>query len=102
ECCRRGIVRRSMFRALLVAVAALATPTFAIAGPALPRFARPTIPLQQFVPAPTDEVASGDFNGDGLVDVIITRLDADEGTKHPVTILLNKGNGRFVDATKSI
>src|SRR5215831_11282853 len=83
-----------MFGALALAVAALATP-------AIPHFARATIPLQQIVGAATDEIASGDFNGDGLVDVIITRL-GQEGTVYPVTILLNRGKGRFVDATRTI
>jgi hypothetical protein len=83
-----------MVRALLVAVAALL-------APAIPHFARPTTPLREFVPAAADEIASGDFNGDGLVDVIITRLGR-EGTTYPVTILINKGKGRFVDATRTI
>jgi hypothetical protein len=100
-----------MLRVLILAVACIAAAAFLVVGPAsprsarstmvIPRFARPTIPLQQFPGAATDEIASGDFNGDGLVDVIITRL-GQEGTKYPVTILLNKGKGRFVDATKSI
>jgi hypothetical protein len=90
-----------MLRRFSLAVAVLATPASAHAAPAVPRFARPTTPLAQLVPAATDEIASGDFNGDGLVDVIITRL-GQEGTRYPVTILLNRGNGRFVDATQSI
>jgi hypothetical protein len=68
---------------------------------ATPRFSQPTTPLQQDVPAAADEIASGDFNGDGLIDVIITRLGG-EGATYPVTILINKGDGRFVDATRTI
>jgi hypothetical protein len=68
---------------------------------AIPRFSPPTTPLQQDVPAAADEIASGDFNGDGLVDVIITRL-GEEGTTYPVTVLINRGDGRFADATRTI
>ena len=82
------------------ALLALPAPA-ALAAPAIPHFARPTTPLLQDVAVPADEIASGDFNGDGLVDVIITRL-GQEGTIYPVTILLNKGRGRFVDATRRI
>jgi hypothetical protein len=69
---------------------------------ATPQFAKPAVALRESVPAWADEVASGDFNGDGLVDVIITRLVCDPASTYPVTILLNKGKGKFVDATKSI
>jgi FG-GAP-like repeat len=69
---------------------------------ATPHFAKPTTPLVESVPAWADEVASGDVNGDGLVDVIITRLGSDPAATYPVTIILNRGKGRFVDATKSI
>jgi hypothetical protein len=89
-----------MFRAMSLAIASLAATGF-VAAPVSPRFARPTIPLQLIPGAATDEIASGDFNGDGLLDVIVTRL-RQEGTTYPVTILINKGKGRFVDATKSI
>jgi hypothetical protein len=80
-------------RALAFAAIALAVAT--------PHFAKPTTPLQEVVPAWADEIASGDFNGDGLVDVIVTRLGS-EGSTFPVTIFLNKGKGKFLDATKSI
>jgi hypothetical protein len=69
---------------------------------ATPQYGRPTTALREVVPAGADEVAAGDFNGDGLVDVIITRLGGDPAATYPVTILLNRGKGRFVDATKSI
>jgi hypothetical protein len=90
-----------MFRVVSLAVASLAAPAVLGATPVAPRFTRPTIPLQLITGAAADEIASGDFNGDGLVDVIVTRL-GQEGTKYPVTILVNKGNGRFVDATRTI
>jgi len=83
------------FRALTAVAAALALTT-------TPHFARPTTPLREAVPAWADEIAAGDFNGDGLADVVVTRLGAVPTDTFPVTILLNKGNGRFVDATKSI
>jgi hypothetical protein len=83
-----------LFRALTAAVAALALTT--------PHFAKPTTPLREAVPAWADEIASGDFNGDGLVDVVVSRLGAVPTDTFPVTILLNKGKGRFVDATKGI
>ena len=90
-----------MFRVFALAVASLAAPAFLSAAPVVPRFARPTIPLALVPGAAADEIAAGDFNGDGLVDVIITRL-GQEGMQYPVTILINKGNGRFVDATRTI
>jgi hypothetical protein len=67
-----------------------------------PHFQAPTVAMREPVPAWTDEVAAGDFNGDGLVDVILTRLGADPQSTYPVTVLINKGKGRFVDATKTI
>ena len=72
------------------------------AAPAMPQFARPTVPLQASVPAAANQIAAADFNGDGLVDVLIARLGSVSTDTFPVTVLLNKGNGRFVDATKSI
>ena len=81
-------------KALTAAAAALALVT--------PHFAKPTTPLRESVPAWADEVAAGDFNGDGLVDAVVTRLGAVSTDTFPVTVLVNKGNGRFVDATKSI
>jgi hypothetical protein len=88
---------------LIVREASTVVATFAapVDTGTIPRFSQPTTPLQQDVPAAADEIASGDFNGDGLTDVIITRL-GEEGTTYPVTILINKGDGRFVDATKTV
>lgn len=80
----------------------LATVALTASTATTPQFAKPTVALHEGVPAAADEVASGDFNGDGLVDVIITRLGSDPASTYPVTILLNKGKGKFVDATKTI
>jgi hypothetical protein len=88
-----------------ITVASVITPTgigAARAAPAIPRFARPTVPLQASVPAAANQIAAADFNGDGLVDVVIARLGSVSTDTFPVTVLLNRGNGRFVDATKSI
>jgi hypothetical protein len=69
---------------------------------AVPQFARPTVPLQASVPAAANQIVAADFNGDGLVDVLIARLGAVSTDTFPVTVLLNRGKGRFVDATRSI
>jgi len=53
-------------------------------------------------PAPPTDIAAGDFNGDGLVDAIEARLFFRTSNTYPVTVLLNKGKGKFVDATKTI
>jgi hypothetical protein len=70
---------------------------------ATPQFAKPMVSLRLVSPATPNNFAAGDFNGDGLVDVLVTRINYDApGETYPVTLLLNKGNGHFVDATNSI
>lgn len=69
---------------------------------ALPQFVKPTVALSKSVSAGANQIAAADFNGDGLVDVLIARLGSVTTDTFPVAILLNKGKGRFVDGTRSI
>lgn len=48
------------------------------------------------------QIAVADFNGDGLQDAIFTRSVYLGSETFPVTVLLNDGQGKFVDATSSI
>jgi len=48
------------------------------------------------------QVAVADFNGDGRQDAIFTRSVYLGPDTFPVSVLLNDGHGRFVDATSSI
>lgn len=80
----------------------LAVPALAAVKPAPPRFASGKLALVLPAPAPPVEVASADFNGDGLVDVVVARLQGVGEADLPVTVLLNRGNGKFVDGTARI
>jgi hypothetical protein len=56
---------------------------------------------------PTDgccvsQVGVADFNGDGLQDAIFTRSVYLGAETFPINVLLNDGQGKFVDATSSI
>jgi hypothetical protein len=48
------------------------------------------------------QIAVADFNGDGLQDAIFTRSVYLGSETFPVTVLLNDGQGKFVDATSSV
>jgi hypothetical protein len=74
----------------------------AVVVPTAPRYAKPTVALREVVPAGANQMAAADFNGDGLVDVLVARLGPVSTATLPVTLLLNKGKGRFVDATKTV
>lgn len=86
--------------------AALAVPSSGALGPAArvvaPKFALPKLALRLQPPAPIEDLAAGDFNGDGLTDVLVVRVRFQTQDRFPVTVLLNKGNGKFVDGTRAI
>jgi hypothetical protein len=48
------------------------------------------------------QIGVADFNGDGLQDAIFTRSVYLGAETFPVSVLLNDGHGKFVDATSSI
>jgi hypothetical protein len=45
----------------------------------------------------TDAIASADFNGDGLADVVYTRADSGSRSTFGMQFVLNRGHGRFAD-----
>jgi hypothetical protein len=45
----------------------------------------------------TDAIASADFNGDGLPDVVYTRANSGSRSTFGMQFVLNRGHGRFVD-----
>lgn len=67
-----------------------------------PRYAKPIVALREVVPAGANQMAAADFNGDGLVDVLVARLGPVSSATLSVSVLLNKGKGRFVDGTKTV
>lgn len=95
----RGLLRRAVIVATLIGISASAST--ALSGPTL-RFAAPRVVLRVSANAPVTDIASADFNGDGLVDAIVTRLKQESDESFPVTILLNRGGGRFIDASRSM
>ena len=76
------------------------------AGPSLsglPRYSEPQFILRvsdadSYEPALT----SGDFNDDGLDDVVITRTDSETTQTFELDILLNDGNGSLILSTSSV
>src|SRR5215475_11505438 len=49
----------------------------------------------------TDAIASADFNGDGLPDVVYTTANSGSTSTFAMQFALNRGKGRFVDGGKS-
>ncbi len=69
----------------------------------LPRYSEPQFILRvsdadSYEPALT----SGDFNDDGLDDVVITRTDSETTQTFELDILLNDGNGSLILSTSSV
>jgi hypothetical protein len=92
---------------LLVCGAGAAAPT---SGSALPAYGRVEVFALSYVPGSVSgrhgTVAAGtigraDFNGDGLVDVVVARAlggpPVGAQDTFPVGVLLNDGNGRLLD-----
>ena len=88
--------------AAAVALAVLSLPAAAqpASGPPVYRPARvvASIPQTGFL----TEEETGDLNGDGLADVVVTRLKFQSKETFPVGILINDGHDGFVDATSTM
>ncbi len=50
----------------------------------------------------TDSYIPGDFNGDGIIDIAVFRLNWNSNPSAPVQILKGDGKGGFIDATQTI
>ncbi len=102
----RRLARRVVVGRAVVVVAALAV-AFALPAPSaadsVSGYGAPSVVGQ----VPTNggyvsQIAVADFNGDGLDDALLTRAVPRGLQTFPVTVLLNDGQGRFVDATSAI
>ncbi len=78
------------------------SPPIAVTTPSgcLPRYGEPEFLLSTDETLPDPFVTPGDFNGDGLEDIVITRVELAYVTWE-LDILLNDGNGSLVLATSS-
>ena len=77
----------------------------AVAGAAalaLPRWGTPrpvaTVPAAAYL----QDLTAADVTGDGIADVIVTRLYPDHPERAPITILAGNGKGGFSDATAAV
>lgn len=68
----------------------------------LPRYSDPQLIFQLNRTAYIADMASADFNGDGLMDVVITRLKFQTSETFELDILLNDGNGSLVLGTSTV
>lgn len=74
-------------------------------GSCLPRYGEPEFILTVDVTSPLGYepfVTSADFNGDGLEDVVITKMTFQTTETYELDILLNDGNGSLVLATPGV
>ena len=74
-------------------------------GSCLPRYSEPQFILRVNEAGPYEYepfVTSGDFDGDGLEDVVITEMTFQTMETYELDILLNDGNGSLVLATSSV
>jgi hypothetical protein len=86
---------------VLVAVGAVIAVS-ASASPPSPRWGRPIVLGELGGSGQATELKTVDMNGDGLRDVVIVQLHYPDFDTFPLTVLLNRGRGRFVDATSSL
>jgi len=85
-----------------VCAAVTLTSVASAASPSLPRWGAPILVGQLPAVGTATELKTVDVNGDGLRDVIVVQLLWPTYDTFPLTILLNKGGGRFVDATSTL
>ena len=74
-------------------------------GSCLPRYSEPQFILRVNEAGPYEYepfVTSGDFDGDGLEDVVITEMTFQTMETYELDILVNDGNGSLVLATSSV
>jgi hypothetical protein len=50
----------------------------------------------------TDAIASADFNGDGLADVVYARANSGSRSTFALQFVLNRGHGRFIDGASTL
>lgn len=78
-------------------------PSGVSSGSCLPRYSEPQFILSvQDAGSYEPELETGDFNGDGLDDVVIRRSRFGTTTTFPLDILLNDANGSLVLGTSSV
>ena len=84
------------------AAVAIGSGALAFAAGEPPRFGA----WQQVATSPpggsVQELATGDVTGDGLVDVVVTRIDFNSAQTFPIEILVNDGRGGFRDQTAQL
>jgi FG-GAP-like repeat len=69
---------------------------------AVPVFAPPELVLEMPTIGKASDLAAADFNGDGLLDLVVARALYLTPQVFPLVILVNDGTGHFVDATATI
>jgi len=100
-----GVLRRCLFWQLIVGMSAfvlVAASSGARLSAAPPVFSavRPLAPSTGDDLGAATETESGDLNGDGLADVVVTRLSYPAAhVTHPVGIFLANGHGGFSDGS---